>query len=303
MLAVGALTEIVVCLDSVCGEQPLVNHETTRCSGMRFLTSDGVELYYRIDGEGPPLLMLSGIWSDTTTWNAQVRAFAEHYTCIRLDHRGIGQSEKWGGKYSYEQHARDVKELLDQLGYKNVPILGVCHGGMAAVTLAMTYPGYAGALCINATQLLKSERLTQTYVGWKLILVTSDFETLYTAILPAVMSEHWLDQNRHRLSALLETIEERIEPTAALKMVEALIGYAATGFEPAKLATISVPALIMAGGEDMFIAPHVILEESQIWPNATYHLFEGSGHFPQREMPDAYNTVVLDYLRNITNKR
>ena len=268
---------------------------------MHFLTSDGVDLYYRLDGEGPPLLMLSGIWSDTTTWNAQVRAFAEHYTCIRLDHRGIGRSEKWVGEYSYEQHARDVKELLDHLGLKHVPILGVCHGGMAAVTLAMTYPGYAGALCINATQLLKSERLTQTYIGWKRILETSDFETLYTAILPTVMSEHWLEQNRHRLRALLESIEKRIEPAAALKMVEALVGYAAAGFQPSKFASISVPALIMAGGEDMFIAPHVIFEESRLWPNGTYHLFKGSGHFPQREKPDEYNAAILRYLKNIAD--
>ncbi len=265
---------------------------------MRFNTSDGVDLFYRLDGDGPPLLMLSGIWSDTTTWNAQVRCFAEHYTCIRLDHRGIGQSEKWAGEHSYEIHARDVKELLDHLGLKRVPILGVCHGGMAAVTLAMNYPGYAGALCINATQLLRSERLTQTYIGWKRILETSDFETLYTAILPTVMSEHWLAQNRHRLPSLLETIEERIEPAAALKMVDALIAYSATGFEPAAIASADVPALIMAGGEDMFIPPRVIRAESSNWPNGTYHIFEKSGHFPQREMPENYNAVVLDYLRN-----
>lgn len=270
---------------------------------MNFLSSDGVDLYYRLDGEGPPLLMLSGIWSDTTTWNAQVRAFAEHYTCIRFDHRGIGQSEKWVGEYSYELHARDVKELLDHLGLKDVPILGVCHGGMAAVTLAMTYPGYTGALCINATQLLRSQRLMQTYIGWKRILETSDFETLYTAILPSVMSEHWLDQNRDRLPALLEKIEERIEPRAALKMVEALIAYAATGFERAKIASVDVPALIMSGSEDMFIPPQLIWAESRYWPNAAYHLFEGSGHFPQREMSKVYNAVILDYLQSITTKK
>ncbi len=271
--------------------------------GMNFITSDGVDLYYQLDGDGPPLLMLSGIWSDTTTWNAQVRGFAEHYTCIRLDHRGIGQSEKWAGEHSYELHARDAKELLDHLGLKGAAILGVCHGGMAAVTLAMTYPGYVGALCINATQLLRSERLTQTYIGWKRILETSDFETLYKAILPTVMSEHWLDQNRDRLPALLETIEERIEPAAALKMVDALVAYAAKGFEPSNIASVDVPALIMAGGEDMFIPPRVIRAESQYWPNATYHLFEQSGHFPQREMPDTYNAVVLDYLQSLTAPR
>ncbi len=267
---------------------------------MKFKTSDGVNLYYRLDGDGPPLLMLSGIWSDSTTWNAQVRRFADHYTCIRLDHRGIGRSEKWAGEHTYELHARDVKELLDHLGLNHVAILGVCHGGMAAVTLAIKYPGYAGALCINATQLLRSERLSQTYIGWKRILETSNFGTLYTVIMPTVMSEHWLEHNRERLPSLRETIKERIEYSAAMKMVDALIDYSTTGFEPKKIASVDVPALIMAGGEDLFIPPRVIQAESQYWPNATYHLFEQSGHFPQREIPDTYNAVVLNYLQNLS---
>lgn len=269
---------------------------------MQFKTSDGVDLYFRLDGEGPPLLMLSGIWSDTTTWNAQVRDFAKHYTCIRLDHRGIGQSDKWVGEYSYDLHARDVKELLDHLGLKRVVILGVCHGGMAAVTLASKHPGYASALCINATQLLSSERLTQMYIGWQKILETSDFETLYTAIMPTVMSEKWLAENRDRLPALLETIEQRIDPSAALKMVEALIAYSNTGLTPDEITSIGIPALIMAGGEDMFIPPRIIQAESTHWPDAIYHRFETSGHFPQREVPEAYNSVVMNYLQNLRSR-
>jgi pimeloyl-ACP methyl ester carboxylesterase len=267
---------------------------------MKFKTTDGVELYYQVDGDGPPLLMLSGIWSDSTTWNAQVRGFSEHYTCIRLDHRGIGKSEKWSGEHTYKLHARDIKELLDHLELSRPAIMGVCHGGMAAVTLVRNYPGYAGVLCINATQLLKSERLSQIYIGWKRILETSDFETLYSIIMPTIMSEQWLEENRDRLPALLETIKQRIEYPAALRMVDACIDYSSTGFEPEEITDFDVPALIMAGGEDMFIPPRVIQAESRYWPRATYHLFEQSGHFPQREMPDAYNAVVFDFLQSQT---
>lgn len=263
---------------------------------MRFTTSDGVELYYQLDGDGPPLLMLSGIWSDTTTWNAQIRGFADQYTCIRLDHRGIGQSDKWAGEHSYDLHARDVKELLDHLDLRRVAIVGVCHGGMAAVTLAINHPGYAGVLCLNATQLFGSVRLSQMYVGWKRILDTSDFETLYTVIMPTIMSDAWLIDNQDRLPALLKSIEGRMDYPAAQKMVDALVAYSATGFDARQIASIDIPALLMASGEDRFIPPGVIEAESRYWPNATYHLFENSGHFPQREMPEVYNKVVLDYL-------
>lgn len=270
-------------------------------SGMNFKTSDGVTLFYRIDGDGPALMMLSGIWSDTTSWNAQVRDFAEHFTCIRLDHRGIGQSEKWVGEYSYDLHARDAKDLLDHLGLTSASVLGACHGGMAAVTLAKRYPGSVRALCINATQLLGSERFRQMYLGWKRILETSDFETLYTVIMPTIMSDHWLSRNRDRLPSLLQAIEERIEFSAAQRMVDALVAYATSGLTPAEIASIDIPALIMASAEDRFIPPKVIHAECQFWPNATYHLFENSGHFPQREVPETYNSVVFDFLQSLTD--
>ncbi len=71
--------------------------------------------------------------------------------------------------------------------------------------------------------------------------------------------------------------------------------------EPEEIAAVDVPALIMAGGEDMFLPPRVIQAESQYWPKATYHLFEGAGHFPQREIPDTYNAVVLNYLHTLSS--
>ena len=141
------------------------------------------------------------------------------------------------------------------------------------------------------------------YFGWKRILETSDFETLYTVIMPTIMSDHWLSQNRERLPTLLAAIEGRIEFSAAQKMVDALIEYAATGFPPEDIASLAVPALILASGEDSFIPPQVIQNESQYLPNAKFYLFEHSGHFPQREVPETYNSVVLDFLQSLTTAK
>lgn len=135
------------------------------------------------------------------------------------------------------------------------------------------------------------------YFGWKKILETSNFETLYTVIMPTIMSDRWLGENRDRLPALLEAIEGRIEITAAERMIDALVAYSATAFTPEDIASIEIPALIMASGEDRFIPPDIIQGECAYWPRAEYHLFRDSGHFPQREMPETYNAVVLNYLQ------
>ncbi len=263
---------------------------------MTFETSDGVKLFYEVDGSGSPLVMLNGLWGDTSTWSNQIPIFSQRFTCIRLDHRGIGRSEKWAGSYSYDLHARDVKELLEHLGAKDASFLATCHGGMTAVTFAVKHPGRAKVLCINGTQLLRSERQRQVYLGWKRILETGGFEPLYRMIIPAIMSETWLKNNRDRFDSMLEATLARIEPAAALEMIEACVAY---GFGREQIEALDLPALIMAGDDDMFMPARLIEAEGRLWKGSTFHLFEGCGHFPQREMPETYNAVVLKYLKSV----
>lgn len=58
-----------------------------------------------------------------------------HRHCILLDHRGIGESDRWVGHYSFDLWARDAVELLDHLGVAVAPVLGLCPGDLADRTL------------------------------------------------------------------------------------------------------------------------------------------------------------------------
>lgn len=261
---------------------------------MIFETSDGVMLHYELDGQGAPLVMLNGLWGDTSSWNAQVPVFKDHFNCIRIDQRGIGRSQKWVGDYSYALHARDVKELLDHLGIKQSILIGTCHGGMTASTFAHCYPDRVSAVCINGTQVVKSPRQAQIFIGWKAILQTADFASLYKSILPVIMSENWFAKNADNIEAMLTATEARIERQSALGLIQACIDF---GFSQAEIAALKVPALLMASNEDRFASSRSIEAESKLWPGARYHQFSDCGHFPQREVPEIYNAVVLEYLQ------
>lgn len=263
---------------------------------MIFITSDHVSLHYEIDGEGFPLILLNGMWGDTTSWDKQVPTFSKHFRCIRLDHRGVAQSERWVGSYSYELHARDIHELVRHLNIDKMYIAGVCHGAMAAITYAIHYPQDLQGLIINGIQALQSIRQQEVFAGWKRIVKSAGFEVLYrSVILPSIMSEDFFQKNIQKISEIVRATAARVDLKSAIGLIEAAIDYGYTGEEIEK---IHIPALIMSGEEDLFSPPYSVKSLHNCWKGSQYYEFKNCGHFPQRERSDEYNEVVLRFIKD-----
>lgn len=263
---------------------------------MLFRTSDQVSLHYDIDGDGGgfPLLMLNGLWGDTSLWDKQVQQLRNNYICIRLEHRGIARSDKWQGRYSYDLHARDARELLDHLGISRAILLGVCHGGMTAVTCANNYPGRCAGLIINGTQVLRSSKQRQLFSGWRGMIEGAGFDAFYRSVLlPSLFSESFLQHNEARLTEITEGACSRMEIKSTLSMIDACSRF---GLTEEDVKAMRIPALIMAGDEDSFVLQSTLERAARLWPGSEFHLFRHCGHFPQREAATDYNRIVQEFL-------
>src|SRR5580704_12991590 len=95
---------------------------------------EGIEINYRIEGDGPETVVLvNGLADDLETWGDQVPALLEAgYRVLRFDNRGVGLSSKPLGPYTTAMFAADTKALVDQLGVGDFHLLGVSMGGMIA---------------------------------------------------------------------------------------------------------------------------------------------------------------------------
>ncbi|AEI92531.1 alpha/beta fold hydrolase [Roseobacter litoralis] len=103
----------------------------------KFTTSDGLSLYYTDDGDGLPILCLSGL-TRTSKDFSYVTPHLSGTRLIKLDYRGRGNSDwdtNWAN-YNLLIEARDVIELLDHLALDRVAILGTSRGGLLAMGLA-----------------------------------------------------------------------------------------------------------------------------------------------------------------------
>src|SRR5215467_14261165 len=96
----------------------------------RLVKVNGFNIAYRLQGEGPPLVLIMGYRLNSTAWPlAFIEQLAQRFTVITLDNRGTGLSDKPLDGYAIANMARDVRGLLDHLDIEKVNMLGYSMGG------------------------------------------------------------------------------------------------------------------------------------------------------------------------------
>lgn len=104
--------------------------------------------YFDTKSEGPTILCLHGRWGRAETWFDFTQHYGKQYRIIAPDQRGHGLSSKPISKYTAEEMAEDMIELLDLLKIDSVILVGHSMGGRVAGYLTALYPKFIKALAI-----------------------------------------------------------------------------------------------------------------------------------------------------------
>ncbi len=89
---------------------------SARAESRYFRSSDGVRLHYLEVGQGQTIVFVPGWTMPAKIWEPQIRHFANSYRVIAFDPRGQGESEIARDGYTIDRRARDIAELLEQVG-------------------------------------------------------------------------------------------------------------------------------------------------------------------------------------------
>jgi pimeloyl-ACP methyl ester carboxylesterase/DNA-binding winged helix-turn-helix (wHTH) protein len=107
---------------------------------------DGVRLAYGVTGSGPPLVRAAnwmthlGYDIDSPVWRHWVSDLATRHTFVRYDERGCGLSEWDVGEFTFEDWLTDLESVVDTLGLRRFPLLGISQGGAVAAAYAARHP-------------------------------------------------------------------------------------------------------------------------------------------------------------------
>jgi pimeloyl-ACP methyl ester carboxylesterase len=117
------------------------------------LDRDGVNIYYEVHGNGPPLLLTHGYSSTSAMWREQIAALSKHHQLVLWDMRGHGQSDYPvdPAAYSAALTVGDMAALLDKVGADNAIVGGLSLGGYMSLAFYRTHPERVRALLIIDT--------------------------------------------------------------------------------------------------------------------------------------------------------
>ena len=100
----------------------------------------GAEIHYEIHGDGPPLVLLHGGVTPSTTFGAPLAAMAGTHQVIAIHLRGHGFSTDTDAPWSAEAMADDVAAVLGHLGIGKAHVMGYSLGAAVALQVAIRHP-------------------------------------------------------------------------------------------------------------------------------------------------------------------
>lgn len=105
----------------------------------RTASVNGVQIHYVIGGKGEPLLLMHGFLGSWYAWRKVMPTLAERYTVIAPDLRGVGDSSRPTSGYDGRTVAKDIYQLVRQLGYDRIFLVGHDVGGWMAYAFAANH--------------------------------------------------------------------------------------------------------------------------------------------------------------------
>jgi 3-oxoadipate enol-lactonase len=240
-------------------------------------TVNGVELHYEDEGDGPALLLISGLGGNRLAWATVVPQFRDRYRCITFDNRGVGESEVPAGPYTIDQMADDAAALIDHLGLDTVSAVGWSMGGSILQSLLIRH----GSKLNRAVLLSTLPSYTDIQSGWlDALLALSEAEVdplargivgMPWAFTPQILANH------SRAFEFAQLAQQNPYPTS-------FEGYAAQAAairvydSRPELPNVATPTLVLVGAEDILSPVHQAAEIAALIPEAKLVVLPRGGH-------------------------
>jgi pimeloyl-ACP methyl ester carboxylesterase len=133
-----------------------------------------INMNYDQQGTGEPLVLIPYLAADYACYAFQVPEYAKHFTCISVDPRGAGESDKPAGPYSTEMFADDVAALMQALSVQRAHIYGMSLGAATGMWMAAKYPDRVLSLSLHSPWAKSDDYIKVIVRGWQVMAKALD---------------------------------------------------------------------------------------------------------------------------------
>jgi pimeloyl-ACP methyl ester carboxylesterase len=261
------------------------------------IKANNITINYDQQGTGEPLILIPYLAADYACYAFQVAEYAKHFTCISIDLRGTGESDKPEGFYSTELFADDVAAVMQALGIPNAHISGLSLGAASAIWLAVKYPNRVKSLSLHSAWAKTDPFLKIVVEGWQVTAkaLGSVPEMVILSIFPWCFTPELYAAKPEYIQSLADFIRSRpAQPVAAfLEESNAVIAHDVA----AHLEEITAPTQITFGRHDLVTSTRFADQMTNAIRGSELVIFEGCAHAPIYEKVEEFNQKTLAFLR------
>jgi pimeloyl-ACP methyl ester carboxylesterase len=126
-----------------------------------------ITMNYEQQGTGEPLVLIPYLAADNACYAFQVGGYAKHFTCISVDPRGAGETDKSAGTYSTQLFADDVAAFMQAIGIDRAHVSGLSLGAATGMWLAAKHPQKVKSLSLHSGWTKTDPFLKVVVQGWQ----------------------------------------------------------------------------------------------------------------------------------------
>jgi len=253
----------------------------------RYADLPGVKLWFTdTGGTGTPVVLLHANTGTSASWEPQTAAFVrEGYRVIAFDRRGWGKSIADPVGPQPGSVAGDLDALADHLRLDKFHLVGVAGGGFVSLDYAAWRPERLRSLVVGASTGQFSEKEMQDFAARIAIPELRKQAAVYREVGPSYRganpegTKRWIEIDEHA--------QQPGAPSQPLRTPNTL----------AKLATVTMPILVMAADADLLAPPAMMRTWAAHLKGYEWATVPDSGHAIAWEHPDVFNEKVLSFIK------
>jgi len=259
-----------------------------------------ITMNYEQQGTGEPLVLIPYLAADNACYAFQVADYAKHFTCISVDPRGAGATDKPAGPYSTELFADDIAAFMQVIGIERAHVTGLSLGAATGMWFAAKYPEKVRSLSLHSAWTKTDPFLKVVVQGWQSLAkgLGSVTEMVIQGIFPWCFTPELYAAKPDYIESLAAFVRGRpVQPLDAfLQQSNAVIGHDAAS----QLGKITAPTQLTFGRHDLVTSTRFLDPMKNAIRKSETVVFEDCSHAPIYENLGEFNQKTLAFLQRHT---
>jgi pimeloyl-ACP methyl ester carboxylesterase len=261
------------------------------------ITANGITINYDQQGDGEPLILIPFLTADNACYAFQVAEYAKHFTCISLDLRGTGESDKPEGVVTTGLYADDIAAFMEAAGISRAHISGLSLGAAIGIWLAAKHPDKVKSLSLHSPWTTSDQYLKTVVEGWQVMAkaLGSITELVIQGIFPWCFTPELYATKYDYIQSLCAFVRSRppMSVDGFMQQSNAVLAHDVQS----QLANVTAPTQIRFGRHDQVTSLRYSEPLTSGLKNSEFLIFETCSHAPIYESVDEFNSKTLAFLK------